>query len=292
MHTAPAQLDSVPTYGCEQCGAPLSLDHIALASDLACAHCGFTTSFPPDVRDRVRDYVSNTRRLWAETLEARNRSLTQEESLEVGPVFISMGFAIISLPFSWFAMRDETTPVVVTGLCLFVFLVSSIASGFLLARIRGVPSIALLLASGYGGCLNCGAPVQFTEGAGVARCHHCDFVATANQHIITDMKLAAARRMNVELSARELRLRHYDSKLNRLGCGLFIVLAAGVFGFFWLLRYLFINFPQTEPRGWILPTFIVIVAGLAGWIYRGIRGRVEETRAYYALIDELTSSES
>lgn len=289
MQVAPSEMAPVPSYGCERCGAPLSPDHIARAEEVTCAHCGFISSLPPDVRAGVRDYVAKTKLLWAETLEARSRGLTQEQSLKVGPLFISMGLAVVSLLFFWFSLTDGKSPVSVSGLCLFLFLISSVASGFLLGRVAGVPSIGLLLASGDGGCLNCGAPIEFIEGSAVARCLHCDFAATVNERIKTDMKLAAARRMNIELSARELRMRHYDSRLNRLGWALFALLGIALLCFLWVARYLFVAFPQTEPRAWLWPTFLVIVCGLGLWGYRGWRRRFEEERGFYDLLDELRS---
>lgn len=250
------------------------------------------TSLPAAVREQVESYERRTRWLWAQTFEVRGRALLSEQSLKGTPLVIALIFAILSLIFFGITLWDgDETEVALSALCLFVFLVSSIIAGLLMRRIPSAPSVLLTLNSGFGACFECGAPVSFEEGAGSARCRYCGFSSIVDDDIKLEMKLSAVRRLNLEVSERDLLLKDYDANLNRRSWFIMVAFAIGIAIFGWAGRALVARFPQTEPKGWLIPACLLIIAGLARWSQLGLRFRAREAREYDAFIAALKGGE-
>lgn len=283
-----AALDPVPTQGYQQCGAPLPLEEIARTAELVCAHCGFTSSISSDIREQASSYVAKTRWLWAQTFEARGRALIADESRTAGlPLFCFLVSVVLLLFFFISMNEDNAAPVATSASLLLGFVSLNVVMGVLLGRLPVFPSVSLTLASGVGGCLNCGAPVQFDEGSAAASCEHCGFGCIANDDIKREMKRSAARRLDVELSEADLALRDAYARTDRLAWSVLFLSVTGAIG--GILGAVFIGkrFPATEPRGWLLPACFLSIAGLIGWAILGIRRRAGEEKEHARFLASL-----
>lgn len=251
-------------------------------------HCGFASSVPPEIREQARIYVANTRRLWAQTFEARGRTLIQEESRRAGFPLLCYLVSVVILLFFFISLKKENAAPVATSASLLLGFVSlNLVMGTLLGRLPMVPSVALTLASGVGGCLNCGAPVSFEEGLAAASCEHCGFGCMANDDIKREMKLSAARRLDVELSSAELASRDAGTRTNRVAWLVLFLSVTGSIGGVLGAVFLGTRFPATEPRGWLFPACFLSIAGLIGWAISGIRRRVREGKEHERFLASL-----
>lgn len=286
---APSSPNEVPVCSCEHCSAPLPLDAIAQGTVVRCTHCRGKTRISDDLRERARAHTAAIREKWAQTLKAEQAELlarsTRRAGLFLGCMVFSTMMTLLALIFT-----KEPAPHAASVRLVVITLVAYAATGLVAGRTFKVPTAAMALASGFGACSSCGAPVRFKEGAAAASCTHCRASCIVNREIKAQMFAAAAERLGLNVSRLRLQEAGLDKHTDRVALvATFAILIAVVAAWMFVLWGSSEGPPQ--PTEWALPTVGAALLALMWWGIRGAKRRFAQQIAFDNLVRSLRSGE-
>lgn len=286
-----AAFSPAPSLPCPGCGAPLPVD--PQASAVTCPRCAERAVVSAELRERARTYAERMKVLWADELEARREELLHARAarLNVAIIVAVMAFAC-SVPAWVIALASGLmthTSIATQAACVAVELVIFGALvGGLRALVRA-PSVRLVLASGVGGCTECGGPIRVGEGEVRAACRYCGATVLSTPEMSRRFIGVAAARLGSALSERDkAALANWKSAQTARPFGLKIPVVPAAVAFAFVASGVIVagivavgvtgvlGTKGGSPTGWIAPA---LLGGGALWVLWGAQGVREAMRA-------------